>query len=132
MESKAHRGATRAADEDTDAVSSAADTTHGGQDVLGVSGGHDGPGDAISPGVPGDPGDLANPRGHSTVGESGGTTSAIPQIPGPPQAPGPGGDAAPRAGVLSNPSPLLLLLLLLSRYSRSPGGPGGHGGRSVS
>lgn len=39
-----------------------------------------GPGDAISPGVPGDPGDLASPRGPSTVGESGGTTSAIPQI----------------------------------------------------
>ena len=90
--------------------------------ILGGAGGRDGPrdlagpGDAVSPGVPSDSGDLANFRGPSTVGESGGTTSTIPQIPGAPQAPGPGGDTAPRAGVLSNPSPPV------ASYSRSPSG----------
>ena len=109
IESEAHSGGvTRAADEDAGAVAFAVGTEHGGHRVPGGAGGRDGrhdpagPGDAISPGVPGGPSDLADPRGPSAAGESGGTASAILQIPGASQAPGPGGDAAPRAGVLSN------------------------------
>nr|XP_020770487.1 EKC/KEOPS complex subunit LAGE3-like [Odocoileus virginianus texanus] len=45
---------------------------------------------------------MADPREPSAAGESGGAAAAIPQIPGAPHAPGPGGDAAPGAGVLSN------------------------------
>ena len=45
---------------------------------------------------------MADPRGPSTARESGGAAGAIPQIPGAPQAPGPGGDAAPGVKVLSN------------------------------
>ena len=123
MESEAHSGGvTRAANEEAGAVAFAVGTAYGGHGDLGGAGGRDGPrdlagpGDAVSPGVPRDPGDLDDPRGPSTVGESGGTTSAIPQIPGAPQAPGPGGDTAPRAGVLSNLSPPV------ASYSRSPSG----------
>ena len=60
MESEAHGwGATRATDEDADAVAFAASTASGGQDVLHGAGGHNGPGDparsgdAVSPAVPG-------------------------------------------------------------------------------
>ncbi|KAB0340727.1 hypothetical protein FD754_022879 [Muntiacus muntjak] len=107
--SEAHSGGVmRAADEDAGAMAFAVGTEHGGHRVPGGAGGRDGcrdpagPGDAVSPGVPGGPSDLADPRGPSTAGESSGTASAIPQIPGAPQAPGPVGDAAPRVGVLSN------------------------------
>ncbi|XP_043314829.1 EKC/KEOPS complex subunit LAGE3-like isoform X2 [Cervus elaphus] len=41
-------------------------------------------------------------RRRSAYGESGGAAGAILHIPGPPHAPGPGGDAAPGARVLSN------------------------------
>ncbi|KAB0345927.1 hypothetical protein FD755_024417 [Muntiacus reevesi] len=109
MEPEAHGGgATRAADEDAGAMASAAGTAHGGQGMPGGAGGCNGPGDlagagdTISPGVPGGSGYLADPRDPSVAGESGGAASAIPQIPGAPQAPGPGGDAAPGARVLIN------------------------------
>ena len=61
-----------------------------------------GPGDAVSREVPAGSGDMADPRGPSAAAESGGAAAAIPQIPGTPNAPGPGGDTAPGAGVLSN------------------------------
>lgn len=51
---------------------------------------------------PGGSGELTDPRGPRASGESGGTATAIPKIRGVPEAPGPGGDAAPRAGVPSN------------------------------
>ena len=109
MESKANSGGvTRAADEDAVAETLAAGIAGGGQGVLGGAGGRNGagdpavPGDAVSRGVPGGSGDQANPRGPSAAGESGGAAGAIPQILGAPHAPGPGGDAAPGAGVLSN------------------------------
>ena len=109
MESEAHGGgAMRAADEDAGAVASAAGTAHGGQGVPGGAAGHNGPGipagpgDAVSREVPAGSGDRADPRGPSAAGESGGAAAAIPQIPGPPNAPGPGGDTAPGARVLSN------------------------------
>uniref|UniRef100_A0A8C2RLA0 L antigen family member 3 n=1 Tax=Capra hircus TaxID=9925 RepID=A0A8C2RLA0_CAPHI len=54
------------------------------------------------PEVPGGTGDLAEPRGLSTVEESDGIASDIPQIPEAPHTLGPGGDAAPRTRVLSN------------------------------
>ncbi|KAB0339430.1 hypothetical protein FD754_023910 [Muntiacus muntjak] len=109
MEPEAHGGgAVRAADEDAGAVASAAGTAHGAQGVPGGAGGRDGPGDpagpgdSVSRGVPAGSGDMADPREPSTAGESGGAAAAIPQIPGAPHAPGPGGDTAPGAGVLSN------------------------------
>ena len=109
MEIESHGGGLRrAADEDADAEAFARGIAHGRQGMPGDSDDHDdprnaaGPGHAISPVVPGDPGDLADPRGPSTAGESGGIASAIPHIPGMPQAPGPGGDTAPRARVLNN------------------------------
>nr|XP_020749445.1 EKC/KEOPS complex subunit LAGE3-like [Odocoileus virginianus texanus] len=43
---------------------------------------------------------MADPREPSAAGESGGAAAAIPQIPGAPHVPGPGGAAAPGAGVL--------------------------------
>ncbi|XP_055293664.1 EKC/KEOPS complex subunit LAGE3-like [Moschus berezovskii] len=109
MESEAHGGgATRPTDEDAGAVASPEGTASGGQGVPGGAGGPNGsgdpagPGDAISQEVTGGSSNLADPRGLSAAGESGGTARAIPQIPGVPHAPGPGGDAAPRAGVLRN------------------------------
>ncbi|XP_044792851.2 cancer/testis antigen 1 [Bubalus bubalis] len=109
MESEAHGGgAMRAADEDAGAVASAAGTAHGGQGVPGGAAGPNGPGmpagpgDAVSREVPAGSGDMADPRGPSAAAESGGAAAAIPQIPGAPNAPGPGGDTAPGAGVLSN------------------------------
>nr|XP_020767593.1 EKC/KEOPS complex subunit LAGE3-like [Odocoileus virginianus texanus] len=108
MESEAHGGgATRAADEDPGALAFAAGTARGSHSVPGGAGGQDDPGDparpadAVSHGVHGGAGDLANPRGPCTAGESGGAADAIPHILGPPRAPGPGGDAAPGARVLS-------------------------------
>ena len=118
MESKANSGGvTRAADEDAVAEAFAAGIAGGGQGVLGGASGRNGagnptvpgdavsrgvPGGSVSRGVPGGSGDQANPRGPSATGESGGAAGAIPQILGAPHAPGPGGDAAPGAGVLSN------------------------------
>ncbi|OWJ99684.1 hypothetical protein Celaphus_00009694 [Cervus elaphus hippelaphus] len=97
MEIESHGGGLRRADnEDAGAEAFARGTAHGRQGVPA------GPGHAVNPVVPGDPGDLADPRGPGTAGESGGIVSAIPQISGAPQAPGPGGDTAPRARVLSN------------------------------
>ncbi|KAF4008113.1 hypothetical protein G4228_019733 [Cervus hanglu yarkandensis] len=109
MESEAHGGgATRAADEDPGAVAFATGTARDSHSMPGGAGGQDDPGDpacpadAVSHGVHGGAGDLANPRGPRTAGESGGAAGAILHIPGPPHAPGPGGDAAPGARVLSN------------------------------
>ncbi|XP_043753703.1 EKC/KEOPS complex subunit LAGE3-like isoform X1 [Cervus elaphus] len=109
MESEAHGGeAMRAADEDAGAVASATSTAHGGQGGLCGAGGRDGrgdpagPGNALNRGVPACSGELADPRGPSAAGESGGAAAAIPQIPGAANAPGHGGDAAPRARVLNN------------------------------
>ena len=109
MESEAHGGgAMRAADEDACAMASAAGTAQGSQGVPGGAGGRDGPGDPAGPGnafnrgVPAGSGELADPRDPSAAGESGGAAAAIPQILGAPHAPGPGGDAAPGAGVLIN------------------------------
>ena len=69
MESEAHgEGVTRAANENAGAVAFAAGIARGAQGVLGSAGGCDGPGnpagpgDAISPGVPGGSGHLADPR----------------------------------------------------------------------
>ncbi|XP_055293665.1 EKC/KEOPS complex subunit LAGE3-like [Moschus berezovskii] len=122
MESEAHSGAaTRAANEEAGDVALAAGTVRGSHSMPGGVGGHagpaipPGPGDAVSRGVPAGPADLANPRVLSTARESGGAASAIPQIPGAPHTPGPGGDAAPGATVQSNralqlypiPGPLL-------------------------
>ncbi|XP_055293666.1 EKC/KEOPS complex subunit LAGE3-like [Moschus berezovskii] len=122
MESEAHSGAdTRAANEEAGDVALAAGTVRGSHSMPGGVGGHagpgvlPGPGDAISHGVPAGPADLADPRVLSTAGESGGAALAIPQIPGAPHTPGPGGDAAPGATVQSNralqlypiPGPLL-------------------------
>nr|CAI9689548.1 unnamed protein product [Rangifer tarandus platyrhynchus] len=108
MESEAHGGgAMRAADEDAGAEASAAGTARGSQGVPGGAAGRHGPGDpagpgdAVSRGVPAGSGDMADPREPSAAGESGGAAAAIPQIPGAPHVPGPGGAAAPRAGVLS-------------------------------
>ncbi|KAB0353592.1 hypothetical protein FD755_023710 [Muntiacus reevesi] len=108
MESEAHGGgAMRAADEDAGAVASAMGTAHGAQSVPDGAGGRDGPGDPAGPGdtvsrgVPASSSDMADPREPSTAGESGGAVAAIPQIPGALHVPGPGGDAAPGAGVLS-------------------------------
>ncbi|XP_055293682.1 EKC/KEOPS complex subunit LAGE3-like [Moschus berezovskii] len=98
----------RAADEDAGAEAFAVGTACGGQGVLGGAGGRNGPGDpavpgdAISRGVPGSSGDMANPRVPGASGESGGAAGAIPQILRTLHAPGPGGDAAPGAGVLIN------------------------------
>ena len=98
----------RAAGEDAGAVASAADTARGGHSVPGGAGGQEDPGDPARPadaiihGVPGGVADLNNPRGPSAAGESDGTVGVIPQLPGAPQVPGPGRDAAPGAGVLSN------------------------------
>ncbi|XDB66634.1 hypothetical protein ABFV05_020250 [Capra hircus] len=109
MESEAHGGgATRAADEDAGAVAFVGSRAHGSQGVPGGAAGHDGPGvpagpgDAVSQEVPAGSGDMADPRGPSASGESGGAAAAILQIPGAPNAPGPGGDPVRRAGVLSN------------------------------
>ncbi|KAJ1057876.1 PREDICTED: EKC/KEOPS complex subunit LAGE3-like [Capra hircus] len=116
MESDAHGGgATRAAKEeakeakkDPGAVEFAAGTAHGSHRVPGGAGGQDDPGDAACPGdvvgrrVHGGAGDLAGPRGPSAAGDPGGTAGAILQISGPPHAPGPSGDAASGAAVLSN------------------------------
>ncbi|KAM7225433.1 hypothetical protein CapIbe_023410 [Capra ibex] len=113
MESDAHGGgATRAAKEeakeDPGAVEFAAGTAHGSHRVPGGAGGQDNhgdtacPGDVVGRGVHGGAGDLAGPRGPSAAGEPGGTAGAILQISGPPHAPGPSGDAAPGAAVLSN------------------------------
>ncbi|XDA90553.1 hypothetical protein R6Z07F_020152 [Ovis aries] len=113
MESDAHGGgATRAAKEeakeDPGAMEFAAGTAHGSHRVPGGAGGQDNPGDAACPGdvvghgVHGGAGDLAGPRGPSAAGEPGGAAGAILQISGPPHAPGPSGDAAPGAAVLSN------------------------------
>ncbi|XP_043314732.1 EKC/KEOPS complex subunit LAGE3-like isoform X1 [Cervus canadensis] len=103
MESEAHGGgAMRAADEDAGAVASAAGTAHGPQGVPGGAGGHDGSGHpAGRREVPAGSSDMADSRDPSTAGESGGAAAAIPQIPGARHVPGPGGDAAPGAGVLS-------------------------------
>ena len=51
---------------------------------------------------PGGSGELTDPRGPRASGESGGAAAAILQIPGAPNASGPGGDPVRRAGVLSN------------------------------
>ena len=116
MESDAHGGgATRAAKEeakeakeDPGALEFAAGTAHGSHRVPGGAGGQEDPGDAACPGdvvshgVHGGAGDLAGPRGPSAAGEPGGAAGAILQISGPPHAPGPSGDAAPGAAVLSN------------------------------
>ncbi|KAB0345562.1 hypothetical protein FD754_022488 [Muntiacus muntjak] len=101
-------GVTRATDEDAVAEAFAAGIAGGGQGVLGGACGRNGPGDpaipgdAVSRGVPGGSGDKANPRGPSAARESSDAAGAIPQVLGAPHAPGPGGDAAPGAGVLSN------------------------------
>ncbi|XP_070318980.1 EKC/KEOPS complex subunit LAGE3-like isoform X2 [Odocoileus virginianus] len=107
MEPEAHGGGTtRAADEDEGAVASAAGTAQGGQGVPGGAGGCDGPGEPAVPGdtvsqeVPAGSSDMADPRDPSTARQSGGAAAAIPQIPGAPHVPGPGGAAAPGAGVL--------------------------------
>ena len=101
MEPEAHCGGNmRAASEDAGAVASAADTARGSHSVPGGAPAR--PADAITHGVPGGVGDLNNPRGPSAAGESDGTVGVIPQLPGAPQVPGPGRDAAPGAGVLSN------------------------------
>nr|XP_020767594.1 cancer/testis antigen 1-like isoform X1 [Odocoileus virginianus texanus] len=109
MEPEAHCGGNmRAANEDAGAVGFAADTARGSHSVPGGAGGQDDPGDPARPGdaiihgVPGGVSDLNNPRGPSAAGESDGTVGVIPQFPGAPQVPGPGRDAAPRAGILSN------------------------------
>ncbi|KAB0345556.1 hypothetical protein FD755_023190 [Muntiacus reevesi] len=109
MEPEAHGGGNmRAANEDAGAVAFAADTARGSHSVPGGAGDQDdpgdpaGPGDAVIHGVPGGVGDLNNPRGPGAAGESDGTVGVIPQFPGAPQVPGPGGDAAPGAGILSN------------------------------
>ena len=122
----------RAADEDEGAEASAAGTARGSQGVPGGAGGRDGPGDpagpgdAVSRGVPAGSGDMAAvPRDPSTAGESGGAAAAIPQIPGAPHAPGPGGDAAPGAGALSN------RVFQLYPISGAPVGPKGRAGPSV-
>uniref|UniRef100_A0A8B9YXY0 EKC/KEOPS complex subunit LAGE3-like n=1 Tax=Bos mutus grunniens TaxID=30521 RepID=A0A8B9YXY0_BOSMU len=94
--------------EDPGAVEFAVGTARGSCSQPGGAGGQDdpddpaGPGDAVSRGVHGGAGDLAGPRGPSAAGESGGAAAAIPHIPGPSHAPGPGGDTAPGAAVLSN------------------------------
>ena len=75
MESEAHgEGAMRVANEDAGAVASAAGTACGGQGVPGGAAGRDGPGDlaglgdTVSRGIPGDSGDLADPRDPSAAG----------------------------------------------------------------
>ncbi|XP_055419647.1 cancer/testis antigen 1-like isoform X1 [Bubalus kerabau] len=109
MESDAHGGgASRAADEDPGAAEFAVGTARGSCSEPGGAGGQDdpgnpaGPGDAVSRGVHGGAGDLAGRRGPSAAGESGGGAGAIPKIPGPSHAPGPGGATPPAAAVLSN------------------------------
>ncbi|XP_045020378.1 cancer/testis antigen 2 isoform X6 [Bubalus bubalis] len=109
MESDAHGGgASRAADEDPGAAEFAVGTARGSCSEPGGAGGQDdpgnpaGPGDAVSRGVHGGAGDLAGRRGPSAAGESGGAAGAIPKIPGPSHAPGPGGATPPAAAVLSN------------------------------
>ena len=109
MESDAHGGgASRAADEHPGAVEFAVGTARGSCSQPGGAAGQDdpddpaGPGDAVSRGVHGGAGDLAGPRGPSAAGESGGAAAAIPHIPGPSHAPGPGEGAAHGAAVLSN------------------------------
>ncbi|XP_043314729.1 cancer/testis antigen 1-like [Cervus elaphus] len=109
MEPEAHGGGNmRAANEDAGAVAFAADTARGSHSVPGGAGGQDDPGDPAGPGdaiiheIPGGVADLNNPRGPGAAGESDGTVGVIPQFPGAPQVPGPGGDAAPGAGILSN------------------------------
>ncbi|CAI9150682.1 unnamed protein product [Rangifer tarandus platyrhynchus] len=126
MESEANDGGvTRAADEDAVAEAFAAGIAGGGQGVLGGAGGRNGPGDpdvpgdAVSRGVPGGSGDQANPRGPSAAGESGGAAGAIPQILGAPHAPGPGGDAAPGAGVLTDRALQFGLAVPFSSYEEA-------------
>ena len=109
MESDTHSGgASRPADEDPGAVEFATGTAQGSCSKPGGAGGQDDPRDpacpgyAVSRGVHGGAGDLAGPRGPSAAGESGGAAAAIPHIPGPSHAPGPGGDTPPGAAVLSN------------------------------
>ena len=129
MESEAHGGgAMRAADEDTGAVASAAGTARDRQGVPGGAGGcdgpgyPDGPGNALNRGVPAGSGDLADPRGPSAAGESVGAAAAIPEILGAPHTPGPGGDAAPGAGVLIN---------RVFQLYPIPGAPLGQGAKRV-
>ncbi|CAI9151047.1 unnamed protein product [Rangifer tarandus platyrhynchus] len=126
MESEAHGGgAMRAADEDAGAEASAAGTARGSQGVPGGAAGRHGPGDpagpgdAVSRGVPAGSGDMADPREPSAAGESGGAAAAIPQIPGAPHVPGPGGAAAPRAGVLSNRVYQFSLTMSFSSYAEA-------------
>lgn len=109
MESDTHSGgASRPADEDPGAVEFATGTAQGSCSEPGGAGGQDDPRDpacpdsSVSRGVHGGARVLAGPRSPSAAGESGGAAAAIPQIPGPPNAPGPGGDTAPGARVLSN------------------------------
>ena len=109
MESDAHGGgATRATNEDPGAIEFAVGTALGSHSEPSGAGGQDNsrdlacPGDAISRGVHGGAGDLAGPRGPSAAGEPGGAAGAILQISGPPHTPGPSGDAASGAAVLSN------------------------------
>ena len=85
---------------------------------------HDGPGDpagsgdTISPGVPHNVRDLADPRGPGTAGESDGAASAILHTLGAPHAPGPGGDTAPRVRVLE---PSKCILFQEPLWSGQPG-----------
>ncbi|XP_070640192.1 EKC/KEOPS complex subunit LAGE3-like [Bos indicus] len=109
MESDAHGGgASSPADEDPGAVEFATGTAQGSCSKPGGAGGQDDPRDpacpgyAVSRGVHGGARVLAGPRSPSAAGESGGAAGAIPQIPGPSHAPGPGEGAAPGAAVLSN------------------------------
>ncbi|XDA90556.1 hypothetical protein R6Z07F_020155 [Ovis aries] len=126
MESDAHGGgATRATNEDPGAIEFAVGTARGSHSEPSGAGGQDNsrdlacPGDAISRGVHGGAGDLAGPRGPSPAGEPGGAAGAILQISGPPHAPGPSGDAAPGAAVLSNRDLRLSLTVPFSSHAEA-------------